>query len=81
MILEENRTASYIRSLYTGNTELLDTIEQEALRDYVPIIRVETQSLLKLLLSRRNPDGFWNWERLLDFQHCSCANMHHLTAM
>ena len=47
MILEENRTASYIRSLYTGNTELLDTIEQEALRDYVPIIRVETQSLLK----------------------------------
>lgn len=39
MILEENRTASYIRSLYTGNTELLDTIEQEALRDYVPIIR------------------------------------------
>ena len=49
MILEENRTASYIRSLYTGNTELLDTIEQEALRDYVPIIRVETQSLLKLL--------------------------------
>ena len=46
MILEENRTASYIRSLYTGNTELLDTIE-----------------------------------RLLDFQHCSCANMHHLTAM
>ena len=38
MILEENRTASYIRSLYTGNTELLDTIEQEALRDYVPII-------------------------------------------
>lgn len=28
MILEENRTASYIRSLYTGNTELLDTIEQ-----------------------------------------------------
>ena len=36
MILEENRTASYIRSLYTGNTELLDTIEQEALRDPEP---------------------------------------------
>lgn len=53
MILEENRTASYIRSLYTGNTELLDTIEQEALRDYVPIIRVETQSLLKLLLKQK----------------------------
>ena len=29
MILEENRTASYIRSLYTGNTELLDTIDNE----------------------------------------------------
>ena len=55
MILEENRTASYIRSLYTGNTELLDTIEQEALRDYVPIIRVETQSLLKLLLKQKKP--------------------------
>lgn len=55
MILEENRTASYIRSLYTGNTELLDTIEQEALRDYVPIIRVETQSLLKLLLKQKRP--------------------------
>ena len=55
MILEENRTASYIRSLYTGNTELLDTIEQEALRDYVPIIRVETQSLLKMLVQMKCP--------------------------
>ena len=31
------------------------TIEQEALRDYVPIIRVETQSLLKLLLKQKKP--------------------------
>ena len=61
MILEENRTASYIRSLYTGNTELLDTIEQEALRDYVPIIRVETQSLLKMLVQMKCPTQIHNF--------------------
>lgn len=55
MSLEHDRTAAYLRSLYPGNTELLDTIEQEALRGGVPIIRTETQSLLRLLLRQKKP--------------------------
>lgn len=54
MIVDE-RLAAYINSLDTGNTALLDEIEREALADHVPIIRKETQSLLKLLLAIKKP--------------------------
>ena len=49
MIIDE-RLVTYINSLDTGNTEILDTIEKEALDTYVPIIRKEMQGFLKLLL-------------------------------
>ena len=46
---------TYINSLDSGNTEILDTIEREALDSYVPIIRKEMQSFLKLLLAMQKP--------------------------
>ena len=49
MIVDE-RFVTYINSLDTGNTPLLEEIEQEALQTYVPIIRKEMQTFL---------NGFW----------------------
>lgn len=40
MIVDE-RLVTYINSLDRGNTAVLDEIEQEAIRDFVPIIRKE----------------------------------------
>jgi predicted O-methyltransferase YrrM len=54
MIVDE-RLVTYINSLDTGNTEILDAIEKEALDSYVPIIRKEMQSFLKLLLAMQRP--------------------------
>ena len=54
MVVDE-RLVTYINSLDQGNTEILDTIEREALDSYVPIIRKEMQSFLKLLLSMQKP--------------------------
>lgn len=54
MIVEE-RLITYINSLDNGNTEILDKIENEARKNYVPIIRKETQNLLKLLLAMNCP--------------------------
>lgn len=49
------RTTAYINSLDMGNSELLNQIEREALETYVPIIRRETQSFLKTLLTAQKP--------------------------
>ncbi len=54
MIVEE-RLVTYINSLDTGNTTILDEIEKEAIDTYVPIIRKEMQSFLKLLLAIKKP--------------------------
>ena len=54
MVVDE-RLVTYINSLDSGNTEVLDTIEREALDSYVPIIRKEMQSFLKLLLAMNKP--------------------------
>ena len=54
MIIDE-RLVTYINSLDTGNTEILDIIEKEALDTYVPIIRKEMQGFLKLLLAMKRP--------------------------
>ena len=54
MILDE-RLTTYINSLDQGNTAFLDALEREAIADHVPIIRRETQSLLKLLLAVKKP--------------------------
>lgn len=54
MVVDE-RLVTYINSLDSGNTEILDTIEREALDSYVPIIRKSMQSFLKLLLVMQKP--------------------------
>ena len=54
MVVDE-RLVTYINSLDRGNTAILDTIEKEALDSYVPIIRKEMQSFLKLLLAMQKP--------------------------
>ena len=54
MIVEE-RLVTYLHSLEQENSEILEEIEQEALRDSVPIIRKEMQSFLKVLLVIKRP--------------------------
>lgn len=54
MIVEE-RLVTYLHSLEQENSEILEEIEQEALRDSVPIIRKEMQSFLKVLLAIKRP--------------------------
>lgn len=54
MIVDE-RLVTYINSLDTGNTPILEQIEKEAKDTYVPIIRKEMQTFLKLLLALKKP--------------------------
>lgn len=54
MIVEE-RLITYINSLDNGNNSLLTEIEEEAHHNHVPVIRKETQNLLKLLLAMNRP--------------------------
>ena len=54
MIVDE-RMVTYIRSLEMPESAVIEAIEQEALRDRVPIIRKEMQSFLKVLLMIKRP--------------------------
>ena len=54
-MIVDQRLVTYINSLDKGNTPFLNELEMEARRDYVPIIRRETQSLLKVLLQIKRP--------------------------
>ena len=54
MIVDE-RMVTYIRSLEVPESAVIEAIEQEALRDGVPIIRKEMQSFLKVLLMIKRP--------------------------
>ena len=54
MIVEE-RVVTFIHSLETENSEILEQMEKEALDSRVPIIRKEMQSFLKVLLAMKKP--------------------------
>lgn len=54
MIVDE-RMVTYIHSLETPENSLLEEIEKEALDTYVPIIRKETKSFLKTLITMNRP--------------------------
>ena len=54
MIVDE-RIVTFINSLDTENSEILETIEREARASDVPIIRREMQSFLKVLISLQKP--------------------------
>ena len=49
------RMVTYIHSLESPEKPLIEEIEQEALYTFVPIIRKETQSFLKVLLMMKKP--------------------------
>lgn len=55
MITDERLTA-FINSLDTGNPAYLNELEKEARETNVPIIRTETQSLLRTLIAVNRPE-------------------------
>lgn len=54
-MITDERIAAFINSLETRNSEILEDIEQEALNALVPIIRKETQSFLKVIVTMQKP--------------------------
>ncbi len=54
---DRQRILDFIRSFGVDRaSESLSAIEQEAIRDHVPIIRKETQELLRILLKMKKPE-------------------------
>ncbi len=51
----DERMAAFIGSFDSGSTPFLDALEKDALDNNVPIIRSDTQNLLKLLVTMRKP--------------------------
>lgn len=51
----EERLTTYIRSLERPEKPVIEQIEQEAVDTFVPVIRKETQSFLKVLLMIKQP--------------------------
>lgn len=56
-MIVDPRIVSYINSLDTGNSDICNLIEKEALADNVPIIRKEMGNLLKVLIALKQPSG------------------------
>lgn len=54
-MISNERIATYIHSLEVPESPVIEAIEQEALDTFVPIIRKETQSFLKVLLKIKKP--------------------------
>lgn len=54
-MITEERISTFINSFDSGNTPFLNELEQYAMETNVPIIRPQMQSLLKLLLTIKQP--------------------------
>lgn len=54
-MIVNNRITDYINSLDMGNGALCDEIAREAVASFVPIIKKETASLLKVLVASKQP--------------------------
>lgn len=54
-MITDERMRVFIDSLEPGNTPFLDQIEREAKETNVPIIRTQTQGLIKFLLAMQKP--------------------------
>ena len=54
-MLGNDRLTGYIDSLYKGNTDFLDRLEKEALSRHIPIIRKDTQALIRFILAVKKP--------------------------
>ena len=70
MIVDERITA-YINSLSREEIPFLEELEQTALKNRVPIIRKETQSLLKMLVQMKCPTQILEIGTAVGFQHFS----------
>ena len=57
MVVEQDRMTAFINSLDPGNAPYLDELERKAKEDDVPIIRKDTQALLKFLMVQSNPQN------------------------
>lgn len=55
MIVDE-RFITYINSLDSGNSPFLEELEREARESFVPVIRREMQSFLKVFLAMKRPE-------------------------
>ena len=54
-MIVNDRIVSYIHSLESQNSEVLEKIEQCAIKDNVPIIRKEMESFLRVMLTIKQP--------------------------
>ena len=54
-MINPERLTTFINSMDSGNEPWLDELEQQALKDEVPIIRKDTQSLLRFLMTLQRP--------------------------
>jgi len=54
-MIPDDRLSAYIRSLDTGNADILEEIEKEAIEGEVPIIRKDMQIFLKTFLAMKKP--------------------------
>ena len=54
-MIEDERVRTFINSFNRGNTPWLDELERKAIETEVPIIRKDTQALLKYLMAQNNP--------------------------
>ncbi|HKM33323.1 MAG TPA: O-methyltransferase [Lachnospiraceae bacterium] len=54
-MITDERIVAFINAFDKGNTPLLNQIEKEAKADQVPIIRTQTQALLRFLLAAHRP--------------------------
>ena len=54
-MINDERMVAFINSFDKGNTSFLNQIEKEARADTVPIIRTETQTLLRFLMAAHRP--------------------------
>lgn len=55
MAIDPERMRDFICAMDKGNKDYLDELEREAIKDDVPIIRKDMQSLLKFLLALTHP--------------------------
>ncbi len=54
-MITDERIVAFINAFDKGNTPFLDQIEKEAKADRVPIIRTQTQALLRFLMAAHRP--------------------------
>lgn len=84
MIVGE-RLATYINSLGNGGSLFLSELEEEARQAHVPVIRKETQQLLRLLLAMNRPGRILEVGAAIGFsalwmEHC-CPVPCHITTI